>query len=240
MHRGSVAESETGPRSGGLLATDWSRESCSRDARRSACARIFYGLALAVVGAFVVMAATHNGGTLAGQLCYYGAEFAAAAGALARGLLRRDERKAWLLLAAGVIVFAVGDVYFQVEYGSSGAPPVSFADAFYLSFYPLVFASVISLMRARVRATTSATVWLDGIISALAVGALCAFATFGEVVSVTGSSPLTVGVNLAYPVADLMLGCLVVAIIGMHGWRLDATWLWLLAGLLIFAVDDSA
>ena len=58
--------------------------------------------------------------------------------------------------------------------------------------------------------------------------------------SLTGGATLTVAVNVAYPVADLVLGSLVVAIIGMHGWRLDATWLWLLAGLLLFAVGDSA
>jgi hypothetical protein len=87
----------------------------------SAGTRIFYGLALALVGAFVALAATHNGGTLAGQGCYYGVEFAAAVGALVRVVRRGDERGAWLLLAAGLIVFAVGDFDWQLQYGGSDA-----------------------------------------------------------------------------------------------------------------------
>ncbi len=218
----------------------WWRMPFWRNLSTSAYTTVFYALALALLGAFVVLVALGRGGGAAGQVTYYTVEIAASAGALARALRRPDKRLAWLLLALGVTLFTVGDVYWQLRYGNSDGPAVSIADVFYLAFYPCVLASLILLMRRRVRATASATVWLDGIISGLAAGALCAAFTFGEVVSLTGGAPLTVAVNVAYPVADLVLGSLVVAIIGMRGWRLDATWLWLLAGLLVFAVGDSA
>jgi hypothetical protein len=199
---------------------------------------VYYTATLALLGAFVELAAVGAGA--AGQLTYYGVEIAAAAGAIVGALRRHEERRAWLLLAAGVTLFVVGDVYWQLRYGSFNGPNVSLADVFYLSCYACVLASVIILIWARMGATTSATVWLDGVISGLAAGALCAALTFGEVVSLTGGPPLSVALNVAYPVADLIVGSLVVAIIGVHGWRLDAAWLWLLAGLLIFAVGDSA
>ncbi len=211
-----------------------------RNPTSSAHATVFYALALALLGAFAVLAAVGRGGTAAGQVIYYTVEIAATAGALARAVRRPDKRLAWSLLALGITLSTVGDVYWELLYRNGNGPDVSLADVFYLAFYPCVLASMILLMRTKVRATMSATVWLDGIISGLAAGALCAALTFGEVVSLTGGAPLTVTVNVAYPVGDLVLGSLVVAIIGMHGWRLDATWLWLLAGLLVFAVGDSA
>src|SRR5437764_8996717 len=69
---------------------------------------------------------------------YNGIEFGAAACCLMRGLVLRDERSAWRLLAVGMLCFAVGDVYWTIQHGDVPVP--SPADAGYLLFYPCAYA----------------------------------------------------------------------------------------------------
>ena len=81
--------------------------------------------------------------------------------------------------------------------------------------------------------------WLDGVIASLAVAALGAAVIFDEVLSTTGGSALVVATNLAYPLADLLLLALVVAMFGLTGWRVDRTWGLVAAGFAVFAIADS-
>ena len=57
--------------------------------------------------------------------------------------------------------------------------------------------------------------------------------------STTGGSALVVATNLAYPLADLLLLALVVAMFGLTGWRFDATWALVALGFAVFAIADS-
>ncbi len=82
--------------------------------------------------------------------------------------------------------------------------------------------------------------WLDGLIAALSVAALGAAIVFDEVLSTTGGNPLMVATNLAYPLADLLLLSLVVAMFALTGWRFDGTWAFVAAGFAVFAVADTA
>ena len=62
---------------------------------------------------------------------------------------------------------------------------------------------------------------------------------FDEVISTTGGSALVVATNLAYPLADLLLLALVVAMFALTGWRVDRTWGLVAAGFAVFAIADS-
>ena len=76
-------------------------------------------------------------------------------------------------------------------------------------------------------------------IGSLAVAALGAAVVFDKVLSTTDGSALVVATNLAYPLADLLLLSLVVAMFGLTGWRFDATWALVALGFAVFAIADS-
>src|SRR5439155_8376935 len=92
--------------------------------------------------------------------------------------------------------------------------------------------------RARMK-TFRSNLWLDGVIASLAVAAFGAAVVFGEVLHSTGGSALVVATNLAYPLADLLLLALLVAMSGLAGWRFDSTWGFVALGFAVFAIADS-
>ena len=95
---------------------------------------------------------------------YNGVEVVAGALVLARALLVRQERGAWLMLALGIGCFAAGDIYYTlVIEGSSRPPSPSLSDAAYLLFYVGAYAMIVLLVRDHVR-TFHPGVWLDGAI----------------------------------------------------------------------------
>lgn len=101
------------------------------------------------------------------------------------------------------------------------------------------YIGLLLLARADNRAVP-AGVWLDGIVAGLAFGALGSAVVFGPVLaSATGDTRTAVVVNLAYPVADLLLAVLVVALLALRGWRVDRTWALLGAGCMLFYAADS-
>jgi diguanylate cyclase (GGDEF)-like protein len=198
--------------------------------------------ALIVLGfcAFAFYAATGIGGeSLFGTWIYCGVMLGAAASCLARAVLVRRERTAWLLIGAGLLIWTGGEIYYEAALAISGSVPIpSPADAGYLLFYPLTYAGLIVLLRERIGAFP-ATRWLDGLIAGLAVAALVAALALGPiaVASDTGST-LETATNLAYPVCDLTLLTLALTAAAFTGWRPGATWSLLGAGLLVLAGSD--
>jgi two-component system cell cycle response regulator len=158
---------------------------------------------------------------------------------LVRAISVRAERLPWLLLSASLLLWTTGDLYYYFFLsGSENVPIPSVADPFYLAFYPVSYAALALLLRTRMR-TFQGNLWLDGLIAALAVAAVGAAVVFDEVLSTTGGSALIVGTNLAYPLADLLLVSLVVAMFALTGWRFDRTWAFVAAGYAVFAVVDT-
>ncbi len=159
---------------------------------------------------------------------------------LARALLVRPERLPWLLLSIALLLWTTGDLYYFFFLSASETIPVpSVADPFYLAFYPVSYVALALLLRARMR-KFQGNLWLDGLIAALSVAALAAAVLFDEVVSTTGGSSLVVATNLAYPLADLLLLSLLVAMFALTGWRVELTWAFVAAGFAVFAMADTA
>src|SRR5262249_21137586 len=164
-------------------------------------------------------------------------ELLAAAGCLLRAFANREERAAWTVLGLGVLSFALGDIAFDFVYG--GNPPgVSICDAFYLAFYPACYAALALLVRRRISAFHR-SVWLDGLIAALAVSALSASIVLQVVLDHERGGTAAMAVGLAYPVADLVLLSLVILVFALAGWKPGRAWAAAGLAFLVITVADS-
>jgi two-component system cell cycle response regulator len=198
------------------------------------------GLALAAYIAHVAFGLGSPGlDELFDDYVYTGLVFAAGAICLARGFAIREERGAWLVMGAGLLAWATGEVAWTVMTAADPATPhPSVVDALYLSFYPASYTSLLLLARSRTDSFRS-SLWLDGAIAALTVAALIATLAFQPIVDATSGGPAEIAVNLAYPVGDLLLLGLVVTVFGLNGWRPDPVWLLIGGGLALTAVADG-
>jgi two-component system, cell cycle response regulator len=168
---------------------------------------------------------------------YDGLELLAAAGCLLRAASTRGERVAWLVLGLGILSFALGDICFDFVY--NGRPPgLSICDAFYLAFYPACYAALALLVRSRV-SSFDRSVWLDGLIAALAVSALSASVVLQVVLTHTHGKRLTMFVNLADPIADLILLAIVILVFALTGRRPGRAWVIAGAAFLVITLADS-
>jgi diguanylate cyclase (GGDEF)-like protein len=150
------------------------------------------------------------------------------------------ERAAWLLIAAAVLAWAAGEIYWTAYIeGNPDAPYPSPGDLGYLAFYPLAAAGLYGLLRARAH-ELDWRLWMDGLIAALGTAALGAALIFEFVADRTSGSAIEVATTLAYPLGDIILLSLVVGIAALTRWRPGRTWTLLLAGLVTMAIADVA
>ena len=204
--------------------------------------RILCAVLLALVGAYAVESLLGLQGRvdwIFDSGVYNGLLILSAGACLARGILVRAERIPWLLLGSALLLWTAGDLYYLAFLSDLDEIPIpSISDPFYLAFYPVSYVALALLVRARIDRFRG-NPWLDGVIASLAVAALGAAVVFDKVISTTGGNPLMVATNLAYPLADLLLLALVMAMFGLTGWRFDRTWALVAAGFAVFAVTDS-
>jgi len=204
---------------------------------RMLCAGLLAATAIYAIETLVVTQGRVD--TLFDTWVYNGLLVAASLVCLARSLLVRGERLPWLLLGTALALWTTGDLYYYFFLSGAAEVPIpSVADPFYLAFYPVSYVALALLLRKRMRGFRG-HLWLDGVIASLAVAALGAAVVFDKVLSTTDGSALVVATNLAYPLADLLLLSLVVAMFGLTGWRFDATWALVGLGFAVFAIADS-
>ena len=151
---------------------------------------------------------------------------------------RGKERAAWRCIGTTLLLWAAGDFYYTLFLLDSTVSPPTVTDLLWLVSYPILYAGIGLLVRART-AHFERSLWLDAALAALAVAAIGAAVLFGAVVDSTGGSPLTAAMNVAYPLADALLLGLVVAVLAITGWRLDRAWLCILAGTGALTLADS-
>jgi two-component system, cell cycle response regulator len=148
------------------------------------------------------------------------------------------ERTAWLLIGTGVLGWTFGEIYFTFVLWDESAPPIpSPADLGFQLFPLLTFPGMLVLLRAR--AKVAPVLVVDGIATALAVGALSAAIVFQTVLEHASGDAVAVGTSLAYPLLDLVLLSVGVGALAGTGWRLDRTWALLASGILLFWFADS-
>lgn len=192
---------------------------------------------LALLGLHYLANVSEGGSRLYETWFYEGLELLAALGCLARATLVRAERSAWFFIGAALLATTCGDILYDFWYG--GKPPFpSVADVAYLAFYPLIYVGIVLLLRKRV-STFSASLWLDGLAAATAVGALASSVLVEAVVNSTHGSRLVVVTNLAYPLGDVLLLALIVFVFSVTRWQPGRAWTLIAAGLLLNTVGDA-
>ena len=93
------------------------------------------------------------------------------AGAAARGSADPAARRTWWLLTAALCVYTVGNL-LNATYWLFGMDPFpSIGDVFFLAFYPLIFAAVLTVIRAAAVRVQWARLGLDSTILLLGFGA---------------------------------------------------------------------
>src|SRR3954447_23734082 len=148
-----------------------------------------------------------------------------------------ERRAPWLLVGGGLCLYASGNVFYNLAYSKCPAFP-SPADGLWLSIYPLSFAGLALLVHGRFR-NLSAGVWLDGVIGGGVVAAIVAAAVFNSVFDVTVAGGAASIARLAYPIGDLVMVGVVIAVWSVTGRRLSPLWAALGLGFGLLALADS-
>jgi two-component system, cell cycle response regulator len=203
--------------------------------------RITAALLACALVVYAVQVFAHNPfGATVDSVLYDGLLFAGALVCLARVVANPSDRLAWGLVGGGLLAWAAADVYNTLVLSKLDEPPYpSLADAGWLIYYPTSYVAVLLLARRR-DTRVPAGVWLDGVVASLACAALTSALLFEPILSaaVEGATAAIV-TNLAYPVGDLLLLLLIVAVLGLTGWRPGRMWLVFAAGLAASAIADS-
>jgi diguanylate cyclase (GGDEF)-like protein len=165
---------------------------------------------------------------------------AAAAIVVTRGVVGRGERGPWLVIGAGMVLWAAADIYYRVAVVNSPEPPYpSIADIGWLAYYPSMYIGLMLLLRLR-GAHFNRSLWLDGAIAGLGVAALGTALVIGPVYAASeGSTFGEVATTLGYPLGDCVLLAIVMAVFGLMGWRPGPRLLLLGAGFALSAIGDS-
>jgi diguanylate cyclase len=171
----------------------------------------------------------------ANNLCIGGV----AALALARAVRTTQDRVAWLCFAAGVTAYLAGNLVYYLHYqGLADIPYPSWADAGWIGFYPMAYAAVFLMLRARMP-RLSPSMWLDGLVTGLTAAAVAVAFALGAALRATQGSVSVVATSFAYPVADLLLLVLIAGALAVIGRGVGATWWWLSGGLALFVLTDT-
>ncbi|MFL5960310.1 MAG: HD domain-containing phosphohydrolase [Gaiellaceae bacterium] len=166
-------------------------------------------------------------------------EFGATALVVVRVVRRRPGWRAWVPAAVGMVFYSLGFVvYAEVVAHRHPIAYPSASDGLWLAIYPGLYLTVPALARGRFVGRDGG-LWLDGLVTALAVSALGSALFFEPVLRTAKGGSAAVATNLAYPFADVALLAFVTAALAVSGARPVRTWLLLSGGLLIFAVSDS-
>ena len=139
--------------------------------------------AVAGLGAYAAQAAVAVCGAAADGFfetwVYTGLLLVAAALCLSRGATVAKERAAWLILGAGILAWAGGEMYWNVALSDVAEPAIpNGADLLWFAFFPCCYVAMVLLVRARVREFRP-SLWLDGIVGSLAIAAVGTALVFG-------------------------------------------------------------
>ena len=209
--------------------------------------RVIQVAAVIALAAYVLHVKAGLGGerldSFFGDYLYNALVLVAAASCLVRAVRVREQRVAWAALGIALLSWAAAEIYNSFHLATLEEPPYpSLSDALYIAFYPLTYFALVVLVRSRLR-EARASLWLDGLVAALAVAAVGEIALFAPMAdaSLEGglATPLQVATDLAYPIGDMLMLALVMGVFALSAWRPGRAWTMIGLGLTAMAVADS-
>ena len=157
-------------------------------------------------------------------------------------LVHRRDRVAWIAMGAAVLAWGVGNTVWTFTVANLADPPFpSFADIGFLAVYPPAYVADRAAAPLARAGSLRSSLWLDGVISGLAVGAVGTRRHLPgdpRTRSAAARAPPST-TNLAYPLArpdaDRAWSS---GRSRVTGWRPGRTWGLVAAGLLVFSISD--
>jgi signal transduction histidine kinase len=143
---------------------------------------------------------------------------------------------AWLLVAGGLALFWIGDVFWAVYEIGGRNPYPSAADIFYLAGYPLIAAGLVVAIRRRMPIIDTRAP-IDAAIVTVCILLFQWFYVIGPTLSDSTLSFKESAVTITYPVADLVVLAVALRFIMSRDWSVMALRL-LVLGLGLTLVGD--
>ena len=166
-----------------------------------------------------------------------------AAAIVLRAALHIDVRRirlGWLVLAAAILVYALGDLTWAwLDLGGGDTASPSLADAAYVAYYPIVAAALFMFQRASSARRDTLRLTIDSLIVVIGGGIVVWHTLFRPVLASLDPNPITAALALGYPIGDLVLLFGVAATALRHPPEIDARALTALVGGLglMFVAD---
>ncbi len=155
-------------------------------------------------------------------------------------LHRPDRRAPWYFMAAGQLVWVIGDAVgaWQVDIAHNELFPGP-ADAFYLAAYPVLAVGLVLLIRGR-RPRRDVAGLLDSATLTVALGLLSWVVLTGPTIETSQQSLFAAAVSIAYPAGDILLLGVMIRLITTPGGRTPSLRLLLSAVALLITADTAA
>ena len=148
-------------------------------------------------------------------------------------------RASWKFLGIGLALYGLGNIYWTLLCPNARSRTLAIAGGCSMALLLSVRLRRAAARCPRYIRRLPPSLWLDGVVGGLAVGAIAA-TFFGPILAITGgSSAATIITTLAYPLLDVLLLLVTTAVLALFHWR-PPFGLWCMAaGLILFSIADA-
>lgn len=193
---------------------------------------------LAMLVAYCIVLIAGLDGTWWAHVTYLLPETFGVALCAARVALVARHRAAWTLLTVFALGWMLGDAYWEFWLLDGDIPAPNPADAFYVISYAGAIGGLIVLLRATLR-PLRLSLALDGVLVALAVGAVMLELLYGPQLREIADSGWEGVTITGYLVLDLVLLCIAGVALGQASWRPGWAWGTILTAVVVLIVADA-
>jgi diguanylate cyclase len=158
-----------------------------------------------------------------------------------RAYVEREHRAIWTVAAIGVGFYAIAFVLWGAWLEHlQHVPNPSISDVFWKGFYVFAIGAIILAGGRSAQRGASVKIWLDTLIAVTGTAAIATAFIIPPIEHAARGTHAAIANDLQYPVADMIILVLAVAVVGMRGWRTDRKWGLLIASMALLLAGDVA